>query len=33
MHQIIAGSGADPGDWLPRFLRDHALVEESPAPH
>jgi type IV secretion system protein VirB4 len=33
MHQIIAGSGADPGDWLPQFLRDHGLVGESPAPH
>jgi len=29
MHQIIAGSGADPGDWLPRFLRDHGVLEGS----
>jgi type IV secretion system protein VirB4 len=38
MHQIIAGSSADPGDWLPRFLREHGVVvgsvgrnEEQPA--
>jgi type IV secretion system protein VirB4 len=27
MHHIIAGTGTDPGDWLPRFLRDHGVLE------
>jgi len=26
MHEIIAASSADPGDWLPRFLRDHGVL-------
>jgi type IV secretion system protein VirB4 len=26
MQQIIAGSSADPGDWLPRFLREHGVI-------
>jgi type IV secretion system protein VirB4 len=29
MHQIIAGSSADPGEWLPRFLRDHGVLSSS----
>jgi len=26
MHEIIAASSADPGDWLPRFIRDHGVL-------
>jgi len=29
MHQIISGSSADPGDWLPSFLRDHGVLSSS----
>jgi type IV secretion system protein VirB4 len=29
MHQIIAGSSADPGEWLPRFLLDHGVLASS----
>jgi type IV secretion system protein VirB4 len=28
MHQIIAGSGGEPEEWLPRFLRDHGVYAE-----
>ncbi len=27
MHHIIAGTGTEPGDWLPRFLRDQGVLE------
>jgi type IV secretory pathway VirB4 component len=26
MHEIIAGTSNDPGDWLPRFLREHGVL-------
>jgi type IV secretion system protein VirB4 len=29
MHQIIEGSSTDPGDWLPRFLREHGVITSS----
>jgi type IV secretion system protein VirB4 len=29
MHEIIAGSSSDPGDWLPRFLREQAVITSS----
>ncbi|HEV7986426.1 MAG TPA: hypothetical protein VGP20_09680 [Steroidobacteraceae bacterium] len=29
MHQIIAGSGTDPVDWLPHFLREHGVLASS----
>ncbi len=29
MHEIIAGSSTDPGDWLPRFLREHGVIGSS----
>jgi type IV secretion system protein VirB4 len=31
MHRIMAVSGAEPADWLPRFLRDHGLWATSAA--
>jgi type IV secretion system protein VirB4 len=29
MHEIIAGTSNDPGDWLPRFLREHGVLPSS----
>ena len=29
MHEIIAGSSTDPGDWLPRFLREQGVITSS----
>jgi type IV secretion system protein VirB4 len=29
MHEIIAGSSTDPGDWLPRFLREQGVFTSS----